>query len=120
MALAGRPFKPYKSWVLRDPQRVRILAAADTRAISPSEIARLFTISLNVAAYHVGVLRDHDFLELVAQVPARGSVKHMYRTTGSEWIGMIDWRRIAKADRLSAIEAVLEACIARLEEGGSL
>lgn len=110
----GRPIDSRKAWVLRELRRIEILALVDRGKISPSEVARRLRWRLNVTSYHVKVLCDHLFVELAELVPARSSVKHMYRSTGGRWIEEIDWGRIPKARRPRIARAVLEAFSDRL------
>ena len=62
------------------PLRVQILraiAAHDHR--SPSRLADELGKPLARVSYHVGLLAQWGFLELVETVPRRGAVEHQYR-----------------------------------------
>jgi hypothetical protein len=83
--------------VTKDPLRVQIVALATQRPIAPSEFAREAGIALNVASYHFRVLRKHGFLEIVAEVPVRGSTKHMHIATKSGFISDADWGQLEQA-----------------------
>ena len=49
--------------------------------LSPRELARLERKPLSNVSYHVRVLAEHGALEIVSEVPARGSVAHFYKAT---------------------------------------
>jgi hypothetical protein len=83
--------------VTRDPLRVQIVSLATQRQIAPSEFAREAGIALNVASYHFRVLRKHGFLEVVARIKVRGSIKHMHIATKSGFISDADWGQLEQA-----------------------
>jgi DNA-binding transcriptional ArsR family regulator len=65
---------------LRHPLRREILKTmAGQEKISPREVADKLREPLPNVGYHVRVLRECDCIELVEQVPVRGSIQHFYR-----------------------------------------
>ncbi len=61
------------------PLRLQILALANQRTISPSEYSEEMGASLSTVSYHFRKLADLGFLELVEEIPKRGSREHRYR-----------------------------------------
>lgn len=99
---------PNLAVVIKHPIRAQIVAIAHQRAISPSEYAKESGISLSTASGHFKALRDADFLELVEEVPVRGTVKHMYRATRRAYISASDWGKLGDAIQKSMGAAVLQ------------
>jgi ribosomal protein S25 len=120
MDAGRRANEPRRAGPLDEPRRIYAAALADRRAISPSELAPRLDCPVNVAAYHMKVLRDNGILELVELKPVGGAVKHMYRTTGSNWIEQVDWGRIPESLRPDIAKAVLQAFNARMVEATEL
>lgn len=64
------------------PLRRQILEGMpENEAVSPSDLAERFDVSLGVTAYHVRKLAVMDLIELERTVPRRGAVEHYYRRT---------------------------------------
>lgn len=61
------------------PLRARILASLRHGEASPRELSTTLDAPLSTVAYHVRVLVSLDLVELVGQIPRRGSVEHFYR-----------------------------------------
>jgi DNA-binding MarR family transcriptional regulator len=57
------------------------LAILNVRVASPSELAEQLDRSVPDVSYHVKVLREEDYIEMVRTEPRRGSVEHFYRAT---------------------------------------
>jgi DNA-binding transcriptional ArsR family regulator len=69
---------------LRHPLRRRILREmGDGKTISPRELSDALRQPLGNVSYHVRVLSDCAAITLVKTEPARGSVRHFYRSTVS-------------------------------------
>jgi Helix-turn-helix domain len=107
-ARASGLIDPNVGIVAKDPLRVQILSIATHRQIAPSEFAREAGIALNVASYHFRVLRKHGFLEIVAEVPVRGSTKHMHIATKSGFISDADWGQVEQALRPGVAGQILQ------------
>ena len=63
------------------PTRAQILAEANERVMSPSQFAKRHDLDLSQVAYHFRQLEKYDCLEIVAEVPVRGSTEHFYKAT---------------------------------------
>jgi len=61
------------------PLRLQILSLANQRTISPSEYSDEMGATLSTVAYHFRKLLELGFLELVEEIPKRGSKEHRYR-----------------------------------------
>jgi DNA-binding transcriptional ArsR family regulator len=70
---------------LAHPLRLQILAAAESEAVSPSQVAVAVREPLGVVAYHFRVLHTVGLIELVSTERRRGSVQSFYRATGHGW-----------------------------------
>jgi DNA-binding transcriptional ArsR family regulator len=70
---------------LAHPLRIQILAAAESEAVSPSDLAVALGEPLGVVAYHFRVLHTVGLIELVATERRRGSIQSFYRASGHGW-----------------------------------
>jgi DNA-binding transcriptional ArsR family regulator len=70
---------------LAHPLRLQILAAAESEAVSPSQMAVALREPLGVVAYHFRVLHTVGLIELVSTEQRRGSIQSFYRTLGHGW-----------------------------------
>jgi DNA-binding transcriptional ArsR family regulator len=61
------------------PLRMQLLARLNERVASPVELARELDESVQLVSYHVRILRDLGFVELVSTTPRRGAIEHHYR-----------------------------------------
>lgn len=66
---------------LGHPLRTRSLAILNERVASPNEIAQELGENLSQVSYHIKVLSECGFIELVNTEPRRGAVEHFYRGT---------------------------------------
>lgn len=82
--------------VIKHRLRVRIVAIAHLRPISPSEFAEESGCTLKQASDHFQALTKADFLELVEKVGVRGTVRHMYRATRRAYVSAADWNQLGK------------------------
>ena len=64
---------------LGHPTRTRALSILNERVASPSELANELGDGLSQVSYHVKVLLDCGYIELVKTEPRRGAVEHYYR-----------------------------------------
>jgi DNA-binding transcriptional ArsR family regulator len=86
--------------VLSHPMRPRILEILTKRGeASPNEIAKELVASLGSVSYHVRILRDEGWLELVRTEGRRGAVEHFYRTTEAPFLDDAQWERLPVAIR---------------------
>jgi DNA-binding transcriptional ArsR family regulator len=92
---------------LSHPLRMRALTILNQRVASPSELAEELGEPLGSVAYHVRMLLDLGFVELVKTTPRRGAVEHHYRATERSWLDKSQWREIPPSLRREVSEAVL-------------
>lgn len=95
------------------PLRLQILALANQRTISPSEYSAEMGASLSTVAYHFRKLLELGFLELVEEVPKRGSKEHRYRACRRAMVNDTNWQELGKATRAGVRIAGFQDLIAR-------
>jgi DNA-binding transcriptional ArsR family regulator len=83
--MAGPKLDAKRLGALAHPLRVQILAAAESEAVSPSDMAVALCEPLGVVAYHFRVLHTAGLLKLVATERRRGSIRSFYRATEHGW-----------------------------------
>lgn len=92
---------------LSHPLRMRFLARFNESVLSPVELAREFTVSIPLAAYHVKILHELGCLELVETNPVRGATQHHYRATRRAFISDEEWAAMEDEVRQSVSGVVL-------------
>ncbi len=117
------------------PLRLQILTLANQRTISPSEFSEEMRAPLSTVAYHFRKLDELGFLELVEEIPKRGSQEHRYRglvdpdtlgvrDTIFHWIGAdmdeTGWGEFVEASRqlIQRLEDIESASAKRVAAGG--
>jgi DNA-binding transcriptional ArsR family regulator len=80
---------PRRLGALAHPLRLKILEAAESEAVSPSEVAVALGEPLGVVAYHFRVLHNAGLIVLVATEPRRGSLQSFYQATGHGWADLV-------------------------------
>ncbi|HEX3042405.1 MAG TPA: helix-turn-helix domain-containing protein [Solirubrobacterales bacterium] len=101
------------------PTRAQILAEANERVMSPSQFAKRHQLDVSQVAYHFRQLEKYDCLELVAEVPARGSTEHFYKATrrtlfdGKAWDNLPETikNKISGRTVTDLLEAISEAML---------
>jgi hypothetical protein len=105
--------------VLAHPLRVRILALANERDMSPVEFCRegLAPEEMDVShvAYHFRELADYGCLEVVEENKRRGSIEHVYRGIGRAYFSEADWHRLTPDDRERLSKTVVQGLFARAD-----
>jgi len=66
---------------LAHPLRLQILELLSGRVACPKELADELGVPLGRLSYHVRVLAEGGWLELVSTQPRRGAVAHFYKAT---------------------------------------
>jgi DNA-binding transcriptional ArsR family regulator len=89
------------------PLRDRLLFEYTSREASPSDLARLLELPLNLVSYHTGVLLEHGFLTLVRTEERRGGTARVYRATTSPVIEDDEWAGLSPAGRRLLVRRVL-------------
>lgn len=114
-------FDPRLAKALSHPLRVEILELLNEREASPTELARLLSVALNLVSYHAKVLVDCGAIELVRREPRRGTYEHFYRAVPRSSIGHQAWRQVPPSlvGEVSAasIQSFVDKAVAALEAG---
>jgi DNA-binding transcriptional ArsR family regulator len=93
---------------LEHPIRIEILTVLRQGPSSPTRIQReLETVSLNLVAHHVKVLKELGFVELVETVSRRGAKEHIYRLARSPVISNEAWDELTPKVRMPIVATVL-------------
>ena len=79
---------------LGHPLRTRILAILNEKKTSPSDLAAELGVSVGDTSYHVKVLRDTGFIEMVETAPRRGAVEHYYRAVHRALLPPDAWKEL--------------------------
>lgn len=93
---------------LGHPMRLRILMRLSQKTMSPNQLAQELEERLGSVSYHVRVLLDIGFLELVKTEPRRGAVEHFYRAIARAFLTDEDWVRLPEKTRDKLTEAILQ------------
>ena len=101
---------------LANPVRVRILETLHGRGASPTGLAKEFSESLGVVAYHVNVLIDVGCLEEIATRQRRGTTEHFYTARPRSFIGHQDWRRAPLSVRAGVTSEAVRTFMAKVGE----
>jgi DNA-binding transcriptional ArsR family regulator len=101
------------------PLRLQILSLADQRTISPSEYSGEMGAPLSTVAYHFRKLLELGFLELVEEIPKRGSKEHRYRACRRAMAGDDNLRELGKATQAGVRIAGFQDLIARCTQAVS-
>ena len=93
---------------LGHPMRMRILMRLSQRTMSPNQLAQELEERLGSVSYHVRVLVDIGYLELVRTEPRRGAVEHFYRAQARAFLSDADWGRLPDKTRRALSDSVLQ------------
>lgn len=89
------------------PLRYELLMKLNGRTASPNELSKEVAASVGTVSYHVRLLEEMGFVELVDQKMRRGAVEHFYRATQRAWFSNEGWARLPAAVRSSMAGATL-------------
>ena len=89
------------------PLRYQLLLKLDGRVASPNELSKEVDASVGTVSYHIRLLEQMGFAELVDQKMRRGAVEHFYRATQRAWFSNEGWARLPVAVRRSMAGATL-------------
>lgn len=98
------------------PIRIEILTRLENRVASASEIAREIDASLPLTSYHFRKLASFGLIELVKQVPRRGSVESYYTAKVRPTITDEGWAQTARVVKRAIISGRLRQTAS--ERGG--
>lgn len=79
------------------PLRTRILSVLNRKIASPTGLAEELNSKTGHTAYHIKVLKEIDFVELVDTAQRRGATEHFYRATRRALIRPEVWERLPAA-----------------------
>lgn len=90
------------------PLRMQLLTRLNERVASPVELARELDESVQLVSYHVRILRDLGFVELVSTTPRRGAIEHHYRAVRRPYFSDEDFASLPTNARAAISGTVLE------------
>lgn len=93
---------------LGHPMRMRILMRLSQKVMSPNQLAQELEERLGSVSYHVRVLVEIGYLELVRTEPRRGAVEHFYRAQARAFLTDADWERLPDKTRQALSDSVLQ------------
>jgi DNA-binding transcriptional ArsR family regulator len=103
------------------PLRAKLLTRLNETVASPVELARELDESVQLVSYHVRILRDLGFVELVSTTPRRGAIEHHYRAVRRPVFSDSDWAQIPTNARAAlagdTIQAMFQHAAKALETG---
>jgi hypothetical protein len=106
--------------VLAHPLRVRILALANERDVSPVEFCREGFAPENMdvshVAYHFRELAEYGCLTVIEENKRRGSIEHVYRGIGRAYFSDADWTSLTQEERVRISKTVVQGLFARADE----
>lgn len=95
-----RPPDAQLAKVLSHPMRPRILQVVNDRGeASPNQIAAVVGSTLGAVSYHVRILHDEGWLELVRTAQRRGATEHFYRLAHAPLVDDAEWERLPQQVR---------------------
>lgn len=103
---------PTLGTVAGHPLRARCLTLLADAALSPKEIADRLGAELDDVSYHVRTLKRLGAVELVAQEPVRGAVRHVYRAVKRPMASDKAYARLPAAKRQDLSRWILELSLA--------
>ena len=99
------------------PLRMQLLSRLNERVASPVELARELDESVQLVSYHVRILRDLGFVELVRTTPRRGAIEHHYRAVRRPYFSDEDYAALPPNARSALAGSVLGTIIDQATHG---
>lgn len=100
---------------LAHPLRVEILRLLEEGPSGPKRLADRMREKLGNVSYHMKVLLDYGFVELVDNIPRRGAVEHIYALKRGG-VGSRNWQEVPPSVRTSAVGSALAGFVNRAIE----
>jgi DNA-binding transcriptional ArsR family regulator len=97
---------------LAHPLRVEILRLLEEGPSGPKRLSDRMREKLGNVSYHMKVLLDYDFVELVDSIPRRGAVEHVYALKRGG-VGSRNWQEVPPSIRTSAVGSALAGFVNR-------
>jgi DNA-binding transcriptional ArsR family regulator len=91
------------------PLRYELLLKLNGRSASPNELSKEVKASVGTVNYHIRLLEQMGFVELVEQKKRRGATEHFYRATQRAWFSKSGWARLPIAVRRSIAGVTLDS-----------
>jgi DNA-binding transcriptional ArsR family regulator len=114
-----RPFDPHLAKALSHPLRQRILERLSASGeASPTQLARALDAPLGNVAYHMRILHQLGFVELVGTRQRRGALEHRYRALAHPWLDAEQWARLPASFRRLALARTLRDIVSDVSEAG--
>lgn len=96
------------------PLRMQLLERLNERVASPVELARELGESVQLVSYHVRLLRDLGFVELVRTTPRRGAVEHHYRAIRRPYFSDEDYEALPPNARDAIAGSIIGGIVAHV------
>jgi len=93
---------------LGHPLRTHILSILNEKTASPSELSEELGQGLSQVSYHVGVLVECEFIELVDTQPRRGAVEHFYRAIRRSLVPSDAWGKLPPSTQYGITGGILQ------------
>lgn len=94
---------------LAHPARVHALHILNQRVASPKELAYEIGTPVGKMAYHIRVLDEAGFIELVREEPRRGATEHFYKGTQRAVFFEEEWASVPQPVRAAIVGMELKA-----------
>lgn len=106
---------------LRHPVRADIFHILSEKVSSPKQLSVQLGVKLQIAYYHVNVLKKLELIELVDTQPVRGATEHFYRSIQLPYFHGKDWAEFPVSARQavsgSEVQTVFRDVVKSLEAG---
>jgi DNA-binding transcriptional ArsR family regulator len=103
------------------PMRLDALRIFNERVASPKEVAGELGVAVTHLSYHVKVLRDSGWIELVRTNQVRGATQHFYRATSQALFDDEVSRNLPQSARenitVTMVRAIIDEVAASMREG---
>lgn len=113
---------PSRLETLGHPLRMRILREAGHREISAKGLSEDLAEPISKVSYHVKVLAEAGFLEVVRRTPRRGAIETHYRAVVTLDIDQDTWEAagadLRKAFMVAGVQTWMSDMIQAVEDGG--
>lgn len=94
---------------LAHPYRVHALHILNQRVSTPKDLAAEVGCEVSTMAYHVKILRENGFVELVREEPRRGATAHFFRGTRRAILVDEEWVLVPEPIRAAIVGMQLRA-----------
>jgi DNA-binding transcriptional ArsR family regulator len=114
-----RPLDPNLAKALSHPLRQCILERLSAGGeASPNQLARVLDAPLSNVAYHVRMLRELGYVELVGTRQRRGALEHSYRAIAHPWLDAEPWAQLPAPFRRQTLARTLRDIVSDASGAG--